>query len=56
MNNRLKDFSLIKKIIQWQIKIDIIAWNYWYPKEKIRIITEKEYEKINGKKKSKKKN
>ena len=56
MNKRIKDFSFFKKIIQWQIKIDIVAWNYWYPKEKIRIITEKEYEKINGKKKSKKKN
>ena len=49
---RIKDFSFFKKVIQWQINLDIAAWNFWYPKEKIRVITEKEYEKLNGKKKS----
>ena len=54
MITRMKDFSFFRKVAEWQVKLQVATWNNWYPKEKIRVITEKEYEKLNGKKKSKK--
>ena len=52
MIKRIQDFSFFRKVAEWQVKFNIAFWNYHYPKEKIRIITKKEYEKLNGKEKS----
>ena len=52
MIKRMKDFSFFRKVAEWQVKLQVATWNNWYPKEKIRVITKKEYEKLNGKKKS----
>ena len=43
MIRKIQDLVFFKKVIQWQINLDIASWNYWYPKEKIKVITEKEY-------------
>ena len=52
MIKRMKDFSFFRKVAEWQVKLQVATWNQWYPKEKIRIITEKEYKELNGKKKN----
>ena len=52
MIRKIQDLVFFKKVIQWQINLDIASWNYWYPKEKIKVITEKEYKELNGKKKN----
>ncbi|SVA35266.1 uncharacterized protein METZ01_LOCUS88120 [marine metagenome] len=30
----------------WQIKFDVVTWNRSFPKEEIRVITEKEYQEL----------
>jgi len=34
---------LWRRLMIWQIKTDVYAWNITFPKEKIRVISEEEY-------------
>ena len=52
MIRRIQDFSFFKRVAEWQVKFNIAFWNYHYPKGKIKVITEKEYKELNGKKKN----